>query len=46
MEGCMRAYHFFMKFWYSFRIGFRSGLIFLFCLGSVLAAMFLTGFPG
>ena len=41
----MRAYHFFMKFWNSFRIGFRCGLIFLFLLGSVLTAMFLTGFP-
>lgn len=37
----MRAYHFFMKFWHSFTIGFGCGLIFLFCLGAVLTAMLL-----
>jgi len=42
----MRAYHFFMKFWNSFRIGFWCGLLFLFCLGSVLGTMYLAGFPG
>ena len=42
----MRAYHFFMKFWNSFKIGLVCGLIFLFCLASVLVTMFLAGFPG
>lgn len=39
----MRAYHFFMKFWRSFTIGFWCGLIFLFCFGAVLTAMLLLG---
>ncbi len=41
----MRAYHFFMKFWTSFRIGFWVGLWTLFLVGSVLACLLLAN-PG
>ncbi len=37
----MRFYHFWRKFWVSFRVGFGTGLIALFCLGSVLFALWL-----
>ncbi len=38
----MRGYHFFMKFWHSFRIGFWVGLFFLFLCGSVLFCIWLA----
>ncbi len=37
----MRAYYFFMKFWRSFWVGFRCGMVFLFCIGAVLGALYL-----
>ena len=40
-EYRMRFYHFWRKFWVSFCVGFGTGLIALFCLGSVLFALWL-----
>lgn len=37
----MRFYHFWQKFWVSFRIGFKTGVAALFCIGSFLFALWL-----
>ena len=37
----MRFYYFWRKFWFSFRVGFQTGLAALFCIGSVLLALWL-----
>lgn len=42
----MRAYHFFMKFWRSFVIGFRCGMVTLFCIGAVLGTLYLLMYSG
>jgi hypothetical protein len=38
----MRAYHFFMKFWRGFFLGFRYAWLVIFMLGAVLAALYFA----
>jgi len=42
LEFFMRAYHFFMKFWRSFFVGFRCAWLVIFMLGAILAALYFV----